>query len=121
MTGKNTVHAEKIESVLKICRTANDTYFYYLKKYAEEAQFNDKKKRVENEKVDIVFTMMLKKLATKSIAKESKRYNELRTPELHAINPNLNDIYNTIEQILARRGWPSKPPHYVMLKQPSNK
>jgi len=96
---------EEIKSIVKDCKTANEAYLEYLKKYVYELIISDSKLDMKSRELDITIRVFTKKLLRASTIKEGAEYKELYAPKQYEIPTSLYDIYNKIEQILEKRGW----------------
>jgi|SRR3989304_8742093 len=100
---------ETIKSIVMDCKTANQAYLAYLKKYLRELKEKDAKEDIQSRKADLGFLIIAKKLLQKNTVKEGIQLRELKEPKEYIIPNNLYYIYEDIQQILAKRGWLNPP------------
>src|SRR3989304_538353 len=89
---------EEIKSIVKDCKTANEAYLEYLKKYVYELIISDSKLDMKSRELDITIRVFTKKLLRASTIKEGAEYKELYAPKQYEIPTSLYDIYTKINK-----------------------
>ena len=126
---------EEIKAIIENCRTANEGYFTYFKKYYSELVNADAKLTRKDERIDLLIqgglkyirgkdtlkerkqlsklvepedlplVIIAKRIFNKNFSKEAKQLKELEKPKPQLIPKELDTINGMIKRILTKRGW----------------